>query len=174
MAKQKGIHGLNGTIDELTYYEAFGQLLVKRKGGLDPEKIKRNKERYQRRIQCAENFGKASTIVRLLYRQIPKENKHHGLFGKLTGMANQMLYKRLPEEEVVLKMKEFMEKEYGVKSGERRVESGVRELEAKSRERKNKKLVKEDRGIFGFIRKFARVVATKTQRQKNTKNGKGY
>lgn len=111
MAKQKGIQGIIGTLGDLTFYEAFGQLLVKGKGGLDPKKVKRNKERYRRRIQCAENFGKASALVRPLYRELPKEKKEHGLFGKLTGMANQMIYKGVGIEEVRIKMEEYMERE---------------------------------------------------------------
>jgi hypothetical protein len=128
MAKQKGLHGLSGTIDELTYYEAFGQLLVKRKGGLSAEKVKRNKERYARRIKCAENFGKAAEILKPLYRRLPVEKKAHGLFGKLTGMANQMLYKGAAAEGVAKEMEGYLTKEYGLMSYEEMEALGVRKL----------------------------------------------
>ena len=108
MAKQRGIGGIIGTFDEFTFYEAFGQLLIKRKGGLDPKKVKKNKERYRRKIQCSENFRKAVKIIKPLYAELPKEKKEHGLFGKLTGMANQMIYRGLSPEEVKKRMGEEM------------------------------------------------------------------
>jgi hypothetical protein len=110
MAKQRGFGGIIGTFDEYTFYEAFGQLLIKRKGGLDPKKVKKNKERYRRKIQCSKNFGKAVKIVKALYSELPKEKKAHGLFGKLTGIANQMIYKGLSDNDVI----ESMRKEMGL------------------------------------------------------------
>jgi hypothetical protein len=110
MAKQRGFGGIIGTFDEYTFYEAFGQLLIKRKGGLDPKKVKKNKERYRRKIQCSKNFGKAVKIVKTLYSELPKEKKAHGVFGRLSGMANQMIYNGLSDNDVV----ESMRKEMGL------------------------------------------------------------
>jgi hypothetical protein len=152
MAKQNGIHGLKGTIDELTYYEAFGQLLVKRKGGLDPEKVKRNKKRYSKRIQCAQNFGKAAEILKSLYRRLPIEERKHGLFGKLTGMANQMLHKGMAEEKVATAMEKYLTKEYGLLGYEEMETLGVRNSTPKE------KIKMKGKGIFSSLKKLLNVL----------------
>ena|ERR1035437_4144370 len=104
MATQIGILKLTGMFDNLVFYEAFGKQLVKRKGGFDAEKERRNPEMYKLKLRTESNFKRATKLVSPLYMTLPKDRKAHGVFGKLTAVAVDVLHKGGNEEDVVRKV----------------------------------------------------------------------
>src|ERR1035437_5837098 len=113
MATQIGILKLTGMFDNLVFYEAFGKQLVKRKGGFDVEKERKNPEMYKLKLRSEGNFKRASKLVSSMYRTLPREMKVHGFFGSLVAIANKVLHNEGSEEEVVLKIREMLGGECG-------------------------------------------------------------
>ena len=101
MAKQVGPLFITGTIDGIIFYKLGEQYYIRSKGSYKSAKYMRKDPRLKRTMQKAAQFGAASKIVKeVYYRQLPREVRKFGLFGKLTGMVNSWLQKGKPKEEV--------------------------------------------------------------------------
>ncbi len=99
MARNVGIVHVHGTIGGLTFYKMEGKQIVRRKTSLDKKRIKTDPA-FENSRKCSAVFGVASTIAKEAYWALPKEKRKHGIIGKLTGKANNMLHAGKIEEEV--------------------------------------------------------------------------
>ncbi|HYH14657.1 MAG TPA: hypothetical protein VD794_05545, partial [Flavisolibacter sp.] len=71
------------------------------KGAYKSGKQMRKDPYYRRTIEKADQFAAASKLVKwVYYRHLPRTARKHGLFGKLTGMANSLLQGGKSKEEV--------------------------------------------------------------------------
>jgi hypothetical protein len=101
MAKQVGPLFITGTIDGIIFYKLGEQYYIRSKGSYKSAKYMRKDPRLKRTMQKAAQFGQASKLVKeVYYRQLPREVRKFGLFGKLTGMVNGWLQKGKNREEV--------------------------------------------------------------------------
>jgi hypothetical protein len=101
MAKQVGPLFITGTIDGIIFYKLGEQYYIRSKGSYKSAKYMRKDPRLKRTMEKANQFGGASKLVKeVYYRQLPREVRKFGLFGKLTGMVNSWLQKGKPKEEV--------------------------------------------------------------------------
>ena len=91
MARQKGITRIRGTLYGLTYYRLKGVWLVRQKSSLDRARVMCDPAFAQSRA-CAGRFGHAARIAGIVYRMLPRSGRQHGLIGKLTGLANKLLF----------------------------------------------------------------------------------
>lgn len=107
MPKQKGPLRFKGTLHDRTYYRMNGQDLVRSKTSLDKKRVKKDTA-FANSRKSSNVFGKASSIASTVYRSLPAKKQKHGLFGKLTGMANKLLHEGKGADEVKqLLMKEM-------------------------------------------------------------------
>jgi hypothetical protein len=107
MATQNGVHILGGAIGKVIYYEMNGKSFARRKSEPDKQRLKTHVN-YVKTRMCNDRWREATAIVKKMYREIPKEKKVHGLYGRLTGMASQLLAKEMIEEEVVRELWEIV------------------------------------------------------------------
>jgi hypothetical protein len=108
MAQQAGNLRLIGTIDGLTFYKMYGKYYVRTKSSLDKKRILRDPSFEQFR-QCSKIFGKASKLAKELYHLFPKENRKHGVFGRLTGEFNLLFREgKTAEEAILLMLKKYL------------------------------------------------------------------
>ena len=100
MAKQVGPLYVTGTIDGIVFYKLGDQYYMRSKGDYKSGKQMRKDRRYTRTLEQADRFGVAAKLVRsVYYRHLPRAVRRHGLYGKLTGMVNQWLYRGKSKEE---------------------------------------------------------------------------
>jgi hypothetical protein len=100
MAKQVGPLFITGTIDGIIFYKLGEQYYLRSKGDYKSAKYMRKDPRLKRTMQKAAQFGQASDITKeVYYRQLPREIRKHGLFGKLTGRVNSWLQHGKTREE---------------------------------------------------------------------------
>ena len=107
MAKQTGIHTLEGTIGNMVYYRIKGKDVVRRKSEPDKKRLKTHVN-YVKTRKCNDSWREASAIVKNIYRLLPKEKKVHGLWGKLTGRATQLIYKGVCKDDVMKELQELV------------------------------------------------------------------
>jgi hypothetical protein len=101
MAKQVGPLFITGTIDGIIFYKLGEQYYLRSKGSYKSAKYMRKDPRLKRTMQKAAQFGGASKLVKeVYYRQLPREVRRQGLFGKLTGMVNSWLQQGKSREDV--------------------------------------------------------------------------
>jgi hypothetical protein len=81
---------LTGKMGETIGYKVNGEHLCRENGALTGKQI-RNNPRFWRTMEFAAMFGQASKAVVLIYRALPKEQRKHGVYGKLTGKAMSLL-----------------------------------------------------------------------------------
>src|SRR5688572_28396186 len=100
MAKQVGPLFITGTIDGIIFYKLGDQYYLRSKGDYKSAKRMRKDPRLKRTMEKASQFGEASKITKeVYYRQLPKEVRRQGLFGKLTGRVNSWLQQGKTREE---------------------------------------------------------------------------
>lgn len=116
MAKQMSVNPIKGTIGNLTYYNANGEALVKRKSESSKERV--DNPNYELYNYVIDEFGRGSRLMKPLYWMLPEEKRKHGVFGAMTGMANEMLFNGMKEDEVVMAVKTYLEKEKKIKLNE--------------------------------------------------------
>jgi hypothetical protein len=107
MAKQAGAHPFTGKMGETIGYKVNGKHLCREDGALTGKQV-RNNPRFGRTMEFAAMFGQASKAVVLIYRALPKEQRKHGVYGKLTGKAMSLLKDGKTVEEV----KDLLIKQY--------------------------------------------------------------
>jgi len=101
MAKQVGPLFFTGTIDGLIFYKLGDNYYTRSKGSYKSAKHMRRNPRYQRTMEKADQFGRASRLLKeVYYCYLPKAIRKHGLYGKLTGVVNTWLQQGKSPEEV--------------------------------------------------------------------------
>jgi len=103
MAKQSGDLRFTGRIGDLIFYEAFGKMLVRKVGKSGSCKEKKEDKKTCKK-KTNEVFEKASLLVKPIYAGMPKDIKKHGVFGRMTGIANSVLQNRGSEEDAKRKI----------------------------------------------------------------------
>ena len=89
MAKQAGPLFFTGTIDGIVFYKLGDQYYMRSKGDYKSGKQMRKDPAYKRTMQNADTFGEASKLVKYwYYRQVPKAERKHGLFGQGPARAS--------------------------------------------------------------------------------------
>lgn len=102
MAKQSGDLKFRGRIGNLIFYEAFGQMLVRNVGKSGSSKRKKKEDEDEDNAlkkRTNKVFEAASGLAKAIYAKIPEEKKKHGVFGRMTGIANSVLQRGGSEEE---------------------------------------------------------------------------
>jgi len=107
MAKQTGIIKVRGTVGGITFYKLNGGYYARRKTSLDKERVLRDAVFAGSRRSSA-LFGTAAKIAKVVYRRLSVQKKGHGVIGKLTAKANELLHEGVVAEEVL----EFMLERY--------------------------------------------------------------
>ena len=127
MAKQNGQYPFSGKLGPTVGYMRGGKHCLRGNGALTGKQF-RNDRRFRRTMEFAAMFAQASKVVVLIYKALPKDQRKHGVYGKLTGKAMSML----KNEKTVEEVKEILIKQY-VEGGEKLVvespETGVQSQE---------------------------------------------
>ena len=103
MAKQIGIIKISGTIGGITFYKLYEGFYARAKSSLDGERVKTDR-RFSRTMEEATALGAASKSASTIYRQLPAEQRGHGVQGRLTGRIRRLVRagKSLKEAELEL------------------------------------------------------------------------
>jgi hypothetical protein len=108
MARQAGNLRIVGTIDGITFYKMKGEYYARTKSSLDRKRILRD-PRFQRFRECSKVFGRASKLASQLYKLFPKEQRKHGVYGKLTGELNLLFREgKTSEQAVEILMRKYL------------------------------------------------------------------
>ena len=99
MAKQCGEHPFTGKLGGAIGYKVNGVSLERENGSKTGKSFRRDPKR-KRTMEYARMFAQASQAVKLIYRAIPKDQRLHGVYGKLSGIAFSMLRNGQAVEEV--------------------------------------------------------------------------
>jgi len=101
MAKQAGPVLFTGTIDGIIFYKLGNQYYARSKGSYKSARHIRRNPKYQRTMEKADQFGRASQLVKeVYYSHLPRAVRKHGLYGKLTGLVNGFLQQGKSRAEV--------------------------------------------------------------------------
>ncbi|HVI45473.1 MAG TPA: hypothetical protein VM802_11410 [Chitinophaga sp.] len=79
-----------GTIQNLCIYEMYGRYYIRLKSSLTGKRVKKDPA-FRNTMRHAAILAEASRMAATVYRALPKEQKEHILYRKLTGMAIRML-----------------------------------------------------------------------------------
>jgi hypothetical protein len=99
MPKQTQTIKLTGTLGETTFYKMKGKYLLRKKTNLTKARVSKDAA-FENSRKASQQFAKAVVIAKAVYATLPPSKKGHGVFGKLTGMANGLLGKGVSEAEV--------------------------------------------------------------------------
>lgn len=92
MPYQQGPILLNGTISNVTFYKRDGKWIARKKTSLSKERVITDPA-FRLSRKAAKNFGQASILAKEVYWQLPGHKRAQGVFGKLTGAANDLMRK---------------------------------------------------------------------------------
>jgi hypothetical protein len=101
MARPQGTIYDSGTIDGMTFYRMEGKYYTRRKTSLSKERVLTNKA-FERSRTAARVFGEASKLASEEHGMLTREQRKHGLIGKLSRAANRRLHQGMDKVEVVL------------------------------------------------------------------------
>lgn len=99
MAKQRGEHPFTGKLGGSIGYELNGEHLERENSSKEGKAFKKDPRRWLT-MYYAGLFAQASKAVVLIYRRLPKDQRKHGVYGKLTGKAMSMIKEGKTVEEV--------------------------------------------------------------------------
>lgn len=100
MAKQCGSHRFTGKLGATIGYKNKHGEDIERENGSKTGRSFRRDPRRKRTMEYARMFAKASKAVTLIYYAIPKDQRQHGVYGKLSGIAFSMIKNGQTVEEV--------------------------------------------------------------------------
>ena len=108
MARQTSLIKALGRVDNLSFYEQEGSYRARRKTGVDSKRYL-NDPAYANTRASSGRFGRASTLVSLVYRYVLPGFKSDTLSSlcKKKGMA--LVHERIPEEEVLRRLHQFLD-----------------------------------------------------------------
>jgi hypothetical protein len=90
MAKQTGDIKIEGTVDEICFYQMLGEHYARRKSSLTKERFWQDTVFEGSRRSC-ERMGRASSFASKLYRSLEKERKSRELFRAIAGRVKLQL-----------------------------------------------------------------------------------
>lgn len=109
MAKQKGEHPFTGKLGATIGYKANGEYRERENGSKEGKAFRKDPRRW-RTMYYAELFAQASKAMVLVYRGLPKDQRKHGVYGKLSGKAFSLIRLGSSIEEVKLLLtKQYVE-----------------------------------------------------------------
>jgi len=108
MAIQGAGFKIIGSIEDMNFYVANGKFIVRTKPCVSRNVLKKSKK-FKRSREAAKRFGDGAKIASKIYRDMPKEKKVHGLFGKVVAVASKALKEGRSKEEVEKVVREFLE-----------------------------------------------------------------
>lgn len=89
MAKQAGLIKITGTIDNITFYEMNGNFYCRMKSSLTKRRFMTDPA-FANSRRNARWFGEASKSASRIYRQLPFQQRGHGVFPALVGRIYKM------------------------------------------------------------------------------------
>jgi len=98
---------LRKTIDNITFYEMGGKWYARKKSSLSGARVKKD-PRFRKTMEHAGFFTRGSKIGAAIYRSLPREEREHGLYRKLVGMATTMLKSGRTEAEILDQLQQFV------------------------------------------------------------------
>ena len=98
MAKQVGPFYITGTMCKITYYQMGKKFYARSKSSLDAKRVKEDKA-FQKTVQNAGLFGRASRIAASIYKLVDRDKKDILLYRKWTGMVVKFLRDGKSEKE---------------------------------------------------------------------------
>ena len=105
MAKQTGAIIIEGTIDDITFYQMEGKGYARSKSRLRGERVKRD-PRFQRTMQSANRFAKGNQLASTVYRSLPREEQVYTLFKELKRTAILAIKEGKEEAEVMMLLRQ--------------------------------------------------------------------
>jgi hypothetical protein len=90
MARQAGPFYITGSYENICFYKMGGKYYARMKSSLDGKRVKKDPV-FSKTMRYAGLLAKASKIGSILYRTLPKEERKHELYRKLTGQAMLLL-----------------------------------------------------------------------------------
>jgi hypothetical protein len=110
MAKQCGTHSFTGKLGATIGYKLGNGVYIERESGSKEGKAFKKDPRRWRTMYNAGLFAQASKAVQFIYRALPKNQRQHGVYGKLSGKAFSMLRLGSSVDEVkAALMKQYVE-----------------------------------------------------------------
>jgi hypothetical protein len=103
MPKQAGIIKFSGTIDQLTFYELYGDYYVRRKTSLDKNRVMQDPAFENSRKRMVE-FGVASKFCSPIYHSFAPMYKGKGIQQKMSGRAHSYFLQGKSEEYVRMQL----------------------------------------------------------------------
>lgn len=100
MARRLGIPPFTGTANLVCIYKMRGKFYVRKPSSLSGERVKSDPA-FQKTMQYAALFGKASGIGSRVYAALPAHRKVHALYRTITGEAVQWLKYAWKEEDII-------------------------------------------------------------------------
>jgi hypothetical protein len=85
MAKQRGLHKLQGSMDEVTYYQGKDGMVARKRGSLNKARIQ-NDAAFKRTRENGAEFGRAGKAVKLLrdaFRILVKQSADSKMTSRL-------------------------------------------------------------------------------------------
>lgn len=101
MAVQKGPLYFSGTLAGVTFYRMGQGYYARKKSSLNRQRFLADPA-FARSRAAAALFGTAARLAADVYRLLPQEKKGHGVIGRLSGAANQLLHLGKSKEEVLV------------------------------------------------------------------------
>ncbi|NII28020.1 hypothetical protein HB364_23245 [Pseudoflavitalea sp. X16] len=126
MAKQCGSHRFTGKLGATIGYKNKHGEDIERENGSKTGRSFRRDPRRKRTMEYARMFAKASKAVTLIYYTIPKDQRQHGVYGKLSGMAFSMIKNGQTVEEVKAALtRQYVEDKVPLVEVEQKIETGT-------------------------------------------------
>ncbi len=93
MAKQKSYLKLRGTLDELTFYESNGKHYVRRKGGIEKDRILKDKafKRTRENMNEFKGASKVATELRFALSELISQLGGTTVMGRLLGIMRKII-----------------------------------------------------------------------------------
>lgn len=109
MAKQKGEHPFTGKLGATIGYKANGEFRERENGSKEGKAFREDPRRW-RTMYYAGLFAQVSKALVPIYRRLPKDQRKHGVYGKLCGKAFSLIRLESSIEEVIqLLTKQYVE-----------------------------------------------------------------
>jgi len=103
MAEQKGIIILKGSLYGKTYFSFKGKHFVKKKSSLNKERFYTDPA-FSGSMVTAGHTKIMAPLASMVYWQLPKKFRGHGIIGKMIGEAGSLFRAGLSETEIKEKL----------------------------------------------------------------------
>jgi hypothetical protein len=95
---QEGIH-FSATINNICFYEMYGQTYIRTKSSLSRQRVLKSKE-FAKTRQYAGNFAIAAKLASPIYKALPEDIRARWIYRTIAGEAASLLYQGKTEQEV--------------------------------------------------------------------------